>query len=225
MGVGAVRGAHLGFLNGANRSVREEHHYLRAGNVLEALQGRRSCVAGSGDQYHNSLFFLLLFDACCKQSGHQLKRHVLERRRGPVIELQEPGAAGFNHGDYLLRGILAVVGAVYASLKLLRGKLREIRRKHFLRKLFICHLRESVPAAGKLRKMIRDIESPVRRYALYYGAADVHLRGQTSCAFILHRRPFRLRPLSRCAPVSFPCPLSAVWSKGPGCWPCLLLRF
>ena len=69
---------HLLFLNGADTVLGIKYDNTGAFHICKACQGRFACIPGSGCQYDNLVFYLILSGSCCHQMGQNGKRHILE---------------------------------------------------------------------------------------------------------------------------------------------------
>ena len=178
--VAAAGGHHLQALRLGDAAVRIEHAAAGARHVEEALQRRLARVPAGGDEDEHLARLAVLFAAQRQQVRQKLQRHVLERQRRAVPQLQRmrPGTHLRHRRDSLTVKARAVC-AGDRVLQLLGREVRQEAAQHEGRALLIVHFRQR---ADLLRRERREfgghIEAAVRREA----AQDGHGRGHSGGA-------------------------------------------
>ena len=179
---------HLQALDLRHTAVGIEHEDLRARHVGKALQGRLAGVARGGDEDAHLPLLAALFQARREQVRQDLQRHVLERARRPVPELEKRG--GVVEPVHRRNGRvvkLAAVGRGSEARKLGVRKLAQKRAHDRHGALLIRHAAQRLKLLrGHLRQRLRHEQAAVRREA-----AGDRLRGgnnmlMISCAVVVH---------------------------------------
>ena len=156
-------GGHLGPLNGADALVGVEHHNRNAGHVRKAGERRGAGVAAGGGEDQDAVAAALLLHGAAHQLRQHRQRHVLERRRGAVEQLQHVLVPHLLQRGDLLYVKLVRIGALHAAVDLLLGVARQIRPQHAPGNLLEGRARQLL--RRNLGKLLQCIQAAVRRDA------------------------------------------------------------
>ena len=179
---------HLQALDLRHTAVGIEHEDLRARHVGKALQGRLAGVARGGDEDAHLPLLAALFQARREQVRQDLQRHVLERARRPVPELEKRG--GVVEPVHRCNGRvvkLAAIGRGGEARKLLVRKLAQKRAHDRHGALLVRHAAQRLKLLrGHLRQRLRHEQAAVRREAAGDRLCGGNNMLMISCAVIIH---------------------------------------
>ena len=179
---------HLQTLDLRHAAVGVEHEDLRARHVGKALQGRLAGVARGGNEDAHLPLLAALFQARRKQVRQDLQRHVLERARRPVPELEK--RRGVIEPVHRRNGRVIKLAAVGRGGEALQFGVRKLAQKRAHDRhgaLLVGHAAQRLKLLrGHLRQRLRHEQAAVRREAAgdrLCGGNDLLM---ISCAVVVH---------------------------------------
>ena len=179
---------HLQALDLRHAAVGVEHEDLRARHVGKTLQGRLAGVARGGDEDAHLPLLAALFQARRKQVRQDLQRHVLERARRPVPELEK--RRGVIEPVHRRNGRVIKLAAVGCGGEALQFGVRKLAQKRAHDRhgaLLVGHAAQRLKLLrGHLRQRLRHEQAAVRREAAgdrLCGGNDLLM---ISCAVVVH---------------------------------------
>ena len=154
---------HLEALHGTDTAVGVEHHDAGALGIRKALERRLARIARGCNEDEDRVLLPRLCARCTHQLRQELQRHVLERARRAVPQLEHLEIADRTHGrtPHIVKRM--PIGAADAALQLLLRIVRQIEAKDAHGALLIGEIAERLDLGERhLRERGGHEESTVR---------------------------------------------------------------